>query len=173
VTFGLGETPDDKRLFPTEDNPTFAEVNAKLKELKIDGEVQTDSTRPGNPIVTLRLFDSRLSSNVVLSLVRQMPSLEVLNLRRGLVDDEFVEGLGELKIRFLSLQATRITDHGLRHLARLPSLTELVLTETDISNEGLVHLRSLSNPRSIMLDSTRVTSDGVTRLRQSLPDCSL
>ena len=56
ATFGLGVMPQDELLFTAGSEPTPSEINAKLKELGIDGEVMTDATRPGNPIVSLRLF---------------------------------------------------------------------------------------------------------------------
>ncbi|MCA9151083.1 MAG: hypothetical protein KDA92_17350 [Planctomycetales bacterium] len=174
VTFGLGTLPQDESLFVDGYTPSSGEINAKLKELRIDGEVQTDATRPGSPIVTFRLFDSTLSNEVVLDLIEHMPDLEVLNLRRGLVGDDFVKGVGGLRnIKHLSLQATRITDDGLQYLSLLPNLKELILTETDVTDAGLAHLRSLRGVRSITLNSTRVTIGGIEGLRQSLPTCSV
>lgn len=173
VTFGLGETPSKEPLF-AEGVPIGAdEINFRLKELKIDGEVETDVTRPANPIISLRLFDTLLADNVVLSLIEHMPDLEVLNFRRALIGDEFLKGIVASKVRFLSLQSTRITDDGLRHLPQLDSLRELVLAETHITDEGILHLQRLDKLNSVILSNTRVTTDGVARLKQALPNCNV
>jgi Leucine-rich repeat (LRR) protein len=175
ATFGLGQTPDDTLLFPDGYRFSLDELNARLKDLSIDGEVTSNSTESGSPIVSLRLFDCTLSSRVILSLIKQMPELEMLNLRRGFVDDELLEGLASFghNLRIVSLQATRITDEGLRHLTRLPHLTAIDLSETDVSDVGLTYLQNLDNVSSITLSYARVTSDGITQLRQSLPRCSV
>jgi hypothetical protein len=106
-------------------------------------------------------------------LIEQMADLEQLNLRRGLVGDELLKGIGPLPIRYLSLEATRITDDGLPHLAQLTNLQELVLPETAVTDEGLAHLERLTHIDSIMLGQTRVTVRGIERLKQSLPNCSI
>lgn len=169
VTFGLGETPRDELLFPDGYEPTPAEINDKLKVLGIDGEVETDATRPGHPIVSFRLFRSRLSNRVVLDLIKHMPELETLNLRYGLVGGDFVKDLEGLPIRYFSLQGTRITDEGLQYLALLPDLKELILSETDVSDAGVLHLECLKYVDSIMLDQSRISFEGIHRLKKSLP----
>ena len=138
--------------------------------MKIDGEVGTDASQPGEPIVSLRLFNCTLSDKVVLALLRNMPRLEVLNLRGGLTGDELLAGMGRMPIRYLSLQGTRVTDAGLPHLSRLTGLKELILSDTDISDEGLIHLHGLSTLNQVVLDGTRTTRTGISRLREALPN---
>lgn len=173
TTFGLGVTPDDELLFSPGDKTTASEINARLKERSIDGEVGTDATRPGNPMVSLRLFRCHLSDRVVLALIEQMPDLEMLNLRHALVGDDFVKGLEALPIKYLSLQETRITNDALPYLSQLAKLDDLILSETKITDEGLSSLERLDQVTSMMLDHTRVTASGVRRLKQSLPKCRI
>ena len=170
VTFGLGVTATEELLFPEGYRPSASEVNSRLKELKIDGEVEVSTSEPDYPIVSLRLFDYTLSDKVVLSLIEHMPKLEVLNIRRGLVGDDLLVGIGGKPIRYLSLQSTRVTDAGMQHLSALRLLNELILSETDITDAGLVHLRGLKNLSSVMLNHTRTTPAGVRKLRKELPN---
>jgi hypothetical protein len=170
VTFGLGVVASEELLFPEGYRPTATEVNSKLKMLKIDGEVEADPSQPGEPIVSLRLFNCTLSDKVVLALLVNVPQLEVLNLRGGLIGDELLAGIGRNPIRYLSLQGTRVTDAGLPHLSRLTGLKELILSDTDITDEGLIHLHRLSKLNNVVLDNTRTTRTGITRLREALPN---
>jgi Leucine-rich repeat (LRR) protein len=173
ATFGLGVMPQDELLFAAGSKPTATEINAKLKELAIDGEVETDANRPGNPIVSLRLFGCFLSDRVVLALMEQMPDLETLNLRRALVGDDVIQGIDKWGIKYLLLDETRITDHGLSQLSRCESLRELYLTGTAITDAGLPDLERLTQVKMIMVRRTRITMRGIEQLRNSLPGCQI
>jgi len=175
VRFGLGEVPTEELLFPREHQPTLAEINARFKELKIDGEVTSFSSRPDNPSVALRLTSSRLSDTVLLSLANQIPDLKYISLDKALVGDEFLEGIREKKIRSLKLESTRVTDEGLRHVALMPKLERLVLKGPTLSDRGmdyLHHLGSYIELITVDLD-THVTSDGIKRLEEALPMCEV
>ena len=173
VSFRLGdaEIAQDEAPFPPGYLPTADEVIARLDELDIDCVVKTDATRPDNPIVGLRLSNCTLSSNAVLSLIEHMPELEWLDIRRGLVDDGLAEGLAGSKLRYLSLQGTRITDNGLQYLVGISTLRELVLRETDVSDDGLTHLVQMKQLLWLDLGRSRITAGGMRRVRQSLPNC--
>ncbi|MCA9200272.1 MAG: hypothetical protein KDA87_22185, partial [Planctomycetales bacterium] len=170
VTFGLGVEPNDELLFPPNHVPTATEINARLKELEINGEVKTDTSIPGSPIVSLRLWGCNLSDKSLLTLLEAMPELQQLNLRRGLVGDEFIAGIGGKRIRTLSLRGTRVTDAGLKHLAKLPNLMALYLDETDITDKGLACLHEIKTLSDVSFDDTRTTRDGESKLREALPN---
>lgn len=170
TTFGLGLEPSQEFLFPDGYRPTAVEINDRLKELAIDGEAGVDASRPGHPIVSLRLFNCTLSDEVILALLAGMPRLEVLNIRGGLVGDRLLAGLGPRPIRCLAMRSTRLTDAGLRHLSTLPTLEEVDLGETDITDAGLVHLHGLSQLRIVLVDGSRTTRAGTHRLGEALPN---
>lgn len=170
ATFGLGEEASETLLFDEGYAPTAEEINARLRELGIDGEVATDGTQPGKPIVSLRLFSTMLSDKVVLQLVNQMPKLAMLNLRRGMVGDELLRGLEGKPIRYLSLQETRISDEGLPHLSGLSSLNTLILDGTNITDDGLAHLQALTGLTSVSLVDSRASRHGIERLKEALPN---
>lgn len=167
----LAKKPLTERLFAVGYRPTADEINEKLPTMGIDGEVRTDPSERGQPIVQLRIFNSTLSDEVVIALIEEMPQLEMLNVRRGLVGDRLLRDMDGEHLRYLSMQATQVTNDGLRHLARFPNLQDLELSETAVTDEGLVHLEGLTNLKSVRMASTRVSSDGVRRLKQALPNC--
>jgi hypothetical protein len=170
TTFGLGMKSSETPLFPEGHQPTASEINDRLKELAIEGEVEVDASRPGRPIVSLRLFYCTLSDDVVLALLDGMPELETLNIRGGLVGDRLLAGLAPRPIRLLSLQSTRVTDEGLKHLSRLPTLQEIDVSETDVTDAGLVHLHGLGALRTVRAEGTRATREGLAPVGKALPN---
>jgi hypothetical protein len=57
-----------------------------------------------------------------------------------------------------------LTDEGLRHIARLPSLKDLDLSGTAITDRGLAVLRDLPALETLSLAGTRITDEGVEHL---------
>ena len=57
-----------------------------------------------------------------------------------------------------------VTDEGVRHLARLPSLQHLDLTGTSVTDAGLQVLRHLPQLRTLSLAWNRVTGEGIGAL---------
>lgn len=76
-------------------------------------------------------------------------------------------------LRELDLANTRVTDAGLRHLEKVPSLETLDLTGTQVTDAGLRQLARLPGLRYLDLCQTRVTSEGVARLQVALPCCEI
>ena len=56
-------------------------------------------------------------------------------------------------------------DDGLRHLAKLPKINDVALSDTAVSDAGLVHLGRLKNLKTISLKNTKVTDAGVAQLQ--------
>ena len=169
----LGQTPHAEPLFPPEHVPTADEINTKFAQLGVAGSVACDASQAEKPIVLLSLRSSRLSDEVVLSLVNQMPRLARLFVVGGLIGDELVAGIGGKPILYLSLEGTRVTDAGLQYLEALPGLKHLNLSLTRVSDAGLASLERLDNLTTLQLADTRVTRRGITRLRKLLPNCSI
>ncbi len=71
----------------------------------------------------------------------------------------------------LNLDGAKITDAGLKHLERLPSLRVLTLSDTQVSDAGLEHLKCLADLRLLDLRGTDVTDAGLQHLR-GLPELS-
>ena len=64
------------------------------------------------------------------------------------------------KIRVLSLVDTKISDTGLKELAKLQNLETLHLTRTKITDKGLNELAKLKQLKQLNLRGIKVTSEG-------------
>ena len=84
----------------------------------------------------------------------------------GEMTDALLERISRLDhVTSLNLAgSTRLTDDGLRYLARLPRLQHLILGGQQITDRGLVVLRELRRLRTVSLSSTSVTDAGVANL---------
>jgi internalin A len=173
-TFGLGVTPKDVEWFPDDREPSVAMLNARFKELQMDGQASSKPGTPGGAITELWLGSTTLSDRSMLDLVKRLPMLEQLNIRAGVVGDELLQGLaGRDRLTFLSLNETRVTNDGLAHLAKLPSLRELYLGDTQITDDGLRHLYPLKNLKQVLIDNIRVSDEAFQQLKQALPKTSI
>ena len=72
------------------------------------------------------------------------------------------------KITMLNLIKPRITDEGLKEVAKLQKLTHLDLRDTQITDEGLQEVAKLQNLQVLYLASTQVTKAGVAELKKAL-----
>jgi hypothetical protein len=61
----------------------------------------------------------------------------------------------------------------LRHLAKLPKIKDVDLSDIAVSDAGLVHLARLKNLKTLSLKNTKVTDAGVAQLQEELPDCRI
>jgi internalin A len=95
---------------------------------------------------------------------------------KSLIDDPVVEEAvrkslkkpeGELteadlaKVTKLSLAFTKITDAGLKEVAKLQNLTWLYLSNTQITDGGLVEVAKLQNLERLILGGTKTTDAGL------------
>jgi Leucine-rich repeat (LRR) protein len=60
---------------------------------------------------------------------------------------------------------------GLAHLADLPSLYRLDLSDSDINDDTMESLTKCQQLNSVDLRKTNVTREGIARLRAALPNC--
>jgi Leucine-rich repeat (LRR) protein len=167
----LDAVPEHVPLWPPDHQPTGTDVLEKVKQLQ--GSAKVDRSRPDQPIVDFTLFDSNISDESLLQLLGHMPNLERLNLRRVLVGDSLAEGVMRFKLTFLSLDDSRLTDEGLRHIGQITTLRELSLNHTRITDAGLRHLTGLKDLERLYVGDTRVTRSGCAMLHQALPKCHI
>ena len=73
----------------------------------------------------------------------------------------------------LALCRSRITDAGLRELARFSNLARLDLSETRVTDAGLKELARLKTLTTLQLQGTQVTEAGVAALQKALPTCEI
>ncbi len=78
----------------------------------------------------------------------------------------WMPGSGSLvRVTFVKLEHTGVTDDDLSCLADLPHVERLYLAATGISDKGLQHVRGLSRLRRLSLWNTAVTDGGIEHLR--------
>jgi hypothetical protein len=69
---------------------------------------------------------------------------------------------------------TSVTDADLVHLAALPRLTSLSLSQTNVTDSGLMqHVASLRSLEALGLYDTRATDAGIDELQKALPNCMI
>jgi hypothetical protein len=110
--------------------------------------------------------------------VRQLGSLEKLDLGPGRVSDAGLVNLAGLH-RLRSLAVRRgVTDAGLKHLRDLKELRELGYFSADLRGDGLKHLAKLSKLEHFYLDRSTIAPKslaslpplpGLTRLSVTVP----
>ena len=145
---------------------------------------------------TLQVSGPRIS-DAGLAALAEMTELRVVGLSQTDVSDEGLRELARHRcLETLNLQGVRrLTDDGLRELATLPRLSNLVLARTHVTDAGLAHLAGLPQLKFLSLadavevtdaglrqlprypqltfvgltGTAKVTDAGVTQLRQTLP----
>jgi hypothetical protein len=98
----------------------------------------------------------------VLELLAQHPTAGLSG--EGQMTDDLLEDLPHRAPTLTALGLSgckQVTDAGVHHLARLPSLQHLDLTGTSVTDEGLQVLRHLPGLRTLSLAWNRVTGAGV------------
>jgi len=95
------------------------------------------------------------------------------------IREELKKPTGELtkadlaKVTRLDLYDTKITDAGLKEVAKLQKLTHLFLYDTKITDAGLKDVAKLQNLTVLRLYNTKVTRAGVAELKKALPKCNI
>ena len=96
------------------------------------------------------------------------------------IRDELGKPEGELtvadleKVKLLALTSTKITDAGLKEVAKMEKLTNLSLYGCDqITDAGLKELAKLKQLEGLVLVDTKITKAGVAELQKALPKCRI
>ena len=77
------------------------------------------------------------------------------------------------KVTELTLANTKITDAGLKEVAKLQKLTRLILYHTRITDAGLKEVAKLQKLTTLSLAYTQITKAGVAELKKALPNCKI
>ena len=90
------------------------------------------------------------------------------------VTDAGLKGVAKLKqLKGLYLEGTEITDAALKEVAKLKQLNFLALNLTLITDAGLKEVAKLKQLRFVNLKDTKVTKAGVDQLIKVLPKCNI
>ncbi len=113
-------------------------------------------------LTTLRRLDLTDASAVgdeTLKVAGQLPSLEVLILRRSGFTDAGLQHINGLKkLRAIDLRNTNTTDAGVEMLKGLTSLVDVQLEKSKVTDAGIPHLRNLPL-RSLNLNYNTAITD--------------
>src|SRR5262249_22360996 len=83
---------------------------------KLGGRVTRDDNRPGKPVVFVDLRGTKIT-DAGLKELKELKSLETLNLLNTMVTDAGLKELKELKsLQTLGLRDTKVTDMGVKEL---------------------------------------------------------
>lgn len=77
------------------------------------------------------------------------------------------------QLRALSLQTTRVTVQGIKHLILLPHLQELDLSCTAVTPACLPLLEQMSSLKHVYLFDTEVCEEDAVAIKQELPHVSI
>ena len=77
------------------------------------------------------------------------------------------------KVTMLALRSTKITDAGLKDIAKLQELTGLWLNGTDITGAGLMDTAKLQKLIHLNLDGTKITDENAAELKKALLKCRI
>ena len=73
----------------------------------------------------------------------------------------------------LFLHGTKITDAGLKEVAKLQKLEMLWLRDTKITDEGLKDVAKLQKLTFLDLSNTKITKADVAELKKAMPNCKI
>jgi len=103
-----------------------------------------------------------------------LDKVTVLGLDNTKITDAGLKDIAKLQnLTNLSLYATQITDAGLKGVAKLQKLILLNLDDTKITDAGLKEVAKLQKLGWLSLCNTEITDAGVAELRKALPKCEL
>ena len=77
------------------------------------------------------------------------------------------------KVTRLGLVSTKISDAGLKELAKLKRLGLLYLSGTQITDAGLKELAKIKQLTELTLINTKVTKAGAAELQEARPKCRI
>jgi hypothetical protein len=153
----------------------------------------TRTTSAGNQVVEVRLIGKQFDSSVI-DRLRFFPDIEVLRFLDTTVGDEILkhldqfaklrslglfnspitdEGLATLgasktasELRQLLLGRTKVTDAGMKSVAKLPRLYLLEISGTAVTDAGIAALAPAPRLKVLRFRSTTVTDRGMDSLRE-------
>jgi len=158
----------------SEEGLQHLEAMKGLRRLRLDGcEVNDrglDIIGGLNQLEQLMLQNGTMS-DAGMEACAGLTNLQVLNLQDcGQLGDATVARLaGTVKLSYLNLSGTRLTDDGVKHLRGLEQLSSLSLSSTKISNAGVNALPPLSRLTQLILDETAIDDDALDNLHARFP----
>jgi len=99
-------------------------------------------------------------------LLGKFPNLKEIGIYDSGNADVFLTRIrGMEPLESFTLQATGLSDSGMKDVATLPNLKKLDVGGPGVTNDGIVHLQGHANLETLELHNTNVTDDGVAALK--------
>jgi Leucine-rich repeat (LRR) protein len=152
----------------------YIEAMKGLRRLRLDGCEVNDRGLEIigglNQLESLRLKNGTMS-DAGMAACTGLANLRSLDLENcGQLGDATVAQLtGMVKLGYLNLSGTRLTDDSVEHLRALEQLSSLSLSSTKISNAGVKALPPLSRLTQLILDETAIDDDALGNLAARFP----
>ena len=93
--------------------------------------------------------------------------------RGGPNDEELVDVKGFIRLEYLDLNSSNLTDAGLFSIKDVKTLKTLRLCDTAITDSGLEQLETLTDLEHLSIVGCDVSEAGVAQLRGALPNCRI
>ena len=155
----------------------FKKLEAGLKPLpeKVLEKVAKQSgatvrrLHPKSPLVDVGFFTTpnELGDEAVQSLAPLKNHVTKLVLARMEISDESLDLVSECS------QETKVTDAGVKKLAKLKNLVSLNLYGTDVSDEGIAAITKCKKLQKLYIAGTAVTHSAVQKLEKALPNTQI
>ena len=139
-------------------------------------DTQLDQLRSVPGLERLDLAGTHVSDAGVERLTN-FAALQDLSLARTSITDASLKPIGSVRLRVLDLSNTKITDVGVKHLARRygtgDSLTDLNLAGTSITDSCVSSLASMPRLVRLVVTETKLSEEAVKQLQVALPKCQV
>jgi hypothetical protein len=113
---------------------TFGDFDLRLSEVKRLGDLPK--------LERLVLTQSpEINDAIAAEAVRHCPNIVYLSLHETAVTDRLLPELTSLKLHFLDLTATKITDEAVDSLSKMTSLRQLIVQRTEITDAAVMRLK--------------------------------
>ena len=148
---------------------SLKEIKERVKGLKREAaeSAVVATAPPPEKSIRQRFLDGELTK-------ADYEKVRQLNLGRTKITDAGLKEVAKLQnLTWLRLDGTEITDTGLKDVAKLQQLVILDLNDTKITDAGLKEVAKLEKLTRLYLRGTKITTAGVAELKKALPTCEI
>lgn len=123
--------------------------------------VERDTSKKGRPVVVVKMQYARAIPVEVCKQLAELKSVQKIWFTGSPLTDAGVKELIPLgkTLQFIDLNGTKITSESLKHVAQMPNLYSLAVTDSAVGNENLKELQSLKKLTHLYLSRTKITAD--------------
>ena len=176
---GCGEKEDPASTAPstpkTSAETKEAQVNTNRKAVVVGQSVgAADKETPTQTEIIEAAIRKSLKKPTGGLTKADLASVTKLFLHSTKITDEGLKDIAKMQqLTSLLLDDTEITDAGLKDIAKLQNLARLSLSFSKITDVGLKDIAKLQNLAHLDLINTKITYEGAAELKKALPKCRI